>query len=298
MPAGTIALRLIRGAFHQIDMALTGWIASLPKDASQADSADLVRFRTFFRQLPSDAAARDYMDVHLPRLVRTMTLVPKPAGSRRALELGSYMQMAPALYALCEYPEVRGADFGQLGRSVRKSVTLANGEFTCDIDFFDAGRDRFPYQDGHFSLVLCCEMLEHLMRDPMHMMLEIRRVLEPGGKLLLTTPNCAGLTCIANMLDGRDNAQVYSRYSRTKPDDPPHVREYTAYEIVELMSAAGFKTEQLLTERIEGRDQAAWVHALLERNHLDTSLRGEQTYCVATMNPDLPVNRYPAWLYD
>jgi hypothetical protein len=141
-------------------------------------------------------------------------------------------------------------------------------------------------------------MLEHLMRDPMHMMLEIRRILEPGGKLLLTTPNCAGLTCIANLLDGRDNAQVYSRYRRTKPDDPPHVREYTAYEIAELMNAAGFKTEQLFTERIEGRDQAAWVHELLERNQLDTSLRGEQTYCIATMSSDLPANRYPAWLYD
>jgi hypothetical protein len=286
MPAGTVALRLIRRAFHQIDVALTRWIAPLPKNALQADSADLVGFQTFFRRLPSDAAARDYMDVHLPRLVRTMTLVPKPAGVRRALELGSYMQMTPALYTLCGYPEVRGADFGQLGRSVRKSVTLASGEFTCDVDLFDAERDRFPYPDGQFSLVLCCEMLE------------IRRVLEPGGKILLTTPNCAGLTCIANVLDGRDNPQVYSRYSRAKPDDPPHVREYTALEIAGLMSAAGFKTEQLFTERIEGRDQAAWVHQLLERNHLDTSLRGEQTYCIATMNPDLPVNRYPAWLYD
>jgi len=55
---------------------------------------------------------------------------------------------------------------------------------------------------------------------------------------------------------------------------------------------------QLLTERIAGRDQAAWVHELLERNHLDTSLRGEQTYCIATVSPGLPVDRYPAWLYD
>jgi hypothetical protein len=94
MPAGTVALRLIRRAFHQLDVALTRWIAPLPKDTSHADPADLVGFRTFFRRLPSDAAARDYMHVHLPRLVRTMTLVPKPAGVRRALELGSYMQMS------------------------------------------------------------------------------------------------------------------------------------------------------------------------------------------------------------
>jgi hypothetical protein len=73
------------------------------------------------------------------------------------------------------------------------------------------------------------------------------------------------------LLDGRDNAQVYSRYSRSKLEDPPHVREYTAREIAGLMSAAGFETEQLFTERIEGRDQAAWVYQLLERNHLTSS---------------------------
>src|SRR5258708_5495082 len=189
MPAGTVALRFIRGAFHQIDMALTRWIVPLPKNASEANATDLVRFQTFFQELPSDAAARDYVNVHLARLARTMTLVPKPAGAGRALELGSYMQMAPALQALCGYPEVCGADFGQLGHSVCKSVPLAAAEFTCDLDFFDAERDRFPYPDGHFSLALCCEMLEHLMRDPLHMMLEIRRILQPGGKLLLTTPN-------------------------------------------------------------------------------------------------------------
>jgi len=298
MPAGIVALRLIRGVFHQIDMALTRWATPLQKNASQVDPSDMAKIRTFFQQLPSDDRARDYLNVHVARLARTITLVPKPAGAGRALELGSYMQMAPALHALCGYPEVCGADFGQLGHTVRKSVTLADGEFSCDIDFFNAERDRFPYPDGHFSLVLCCEMLEHLMRDPVHMMLEIRRILQPGGKLLLTTPNCAGLTCIAQLLDGRDNAQVYSRYSRAKPDHPPHVREYTAHEIARLMRAAGFQIDQLLTERIEGRDRAAWVHELLERNHLDTTLRGEQTYCVATVSPDLPVSRYPAWLYD
>lgn len=34
----------------------------------------------------------------------------------------------------------------------------------------------------------CLETLEHLL-DPMHMLIEANRVLEPGGTLLLTTPN-------------------------------------------------------------------------------------------------------------
>jgi SAM-dependent methyltransferase len=297
MRAGTVALRLIRGAFHQIDIKLTRWLTSHP-EASQRDSPDELRFRNFFRRLPADEAARGYMEVHLPRLVRTMTLAPQPAGVSRALELGAYIHMAAALHALRGYPEVRAANFGLLGLSTRKTVALAGEEFACNVDLFDVERDRFPYPDGYFSLVLCCEVLEHLVRDPMHMMFEIHRILSPGGILLLTTPNCASLTCLANLLEGRDNPQIYSRYSRSKPCDPPHVREYTAYEVAALMAASGFETQQLLTERIESRDQAAWVHELLSRNHLNTSLRGEQTYCLAIMRPDLSQNRYPPWLYD
>jgi SAM-dependent methyltransferase len=226
-----------------------------------------------------------------------MTLVPQPCGARRVLELGAYLQMTPALTTLCGYPEVRAADLGPPGDAWRKTIALPNGEFTCDIDLFDAERDRFPYPDAHFSLVLCCEMAEHLLRDPMHMLLEIRRVLEPGGRLLLTTPNCASFTSVSYLLEGRANPQIYSRYSRANPDDRPHVREYTAFEVGELMTAAGFEVERLLTERIENGVNAAWVRDLLVRNHLDYSLRGEQTYCLAVMRPSLPVDRYPWWLY-
>jgi SAM-dependent methyltransferase len=292
-----MVLRLIRGAFHQIDVILTRWLATLPQP-SQGNQVDESRFRDFFLRMQLDDAGRLYTNIHLPRLVRTMTLVPMPSGVGRALELGTYLQMGAALHLLCGYPEVCAADFGPLGHSKRKGIVFPDGDFHCTVDLFDVERDRFPYSDGHFSLVLCCEVLEHLVRDPMHMMFEIHRILIPGGTLLLTTPNCAGLTCLASLLEGRNNPQVYSHYSRSQPDDPRHVREYTAYEIAALMAASGFETSQLLTERIESRDRAAWVHDLLQRNHLDTSLRGEQTYCLAVKSPDLPRDRYPTWLYE
>jgi SAM-dependent methyltransferase len=45
-----------------------------------------------------------------------------------------------------------------------------------------------PFPTGSFDLVWCTEVIEHL-RDPVFTLSEIRRVLKPGGKLLLTTPN-------------------------------------------------------------------------------------------------------------
>ena len=82
------------------------------------------------------------------------------------------------------YGTVRGCYFGKLGHVDHKSIVSENGEtFDCDVDHFDAERDIFPYADASFDTVLCCELIEHLSADPMHMMSEINRILKPGGHL-------------------------------------------------------------------------------------------------------------------
>lgn len=297
---GWKTLSFFRAGMRRVDQ-LAARMMGYPGDLSARTAPEeekAARFETFFRALPVAAGGIEYLDVHLPRLVRTMTLVPEPSGARRVLELGAYMHMTPALKVLNGYDDVHAANFGLLGQSVHKTVLLPDGEFSVDVDLFNAEQDRFPYPDGYFSLILCCEMVEHLLSDPMHMLCEIRRCLEPGGRLLLTTPNCASLSSIASVLSGKANPQIYAAYSKLKTGDPPHVREYTAIEIGELMKAAGFEVEQLLTERIQWRDGLGWLREMLVTHHFDCSLRGEQTYCIARMRPGLPVDRYPKWLYD
>ena len=75
------------------------------------------------------------------------------------------------------------------------------------------------------------------------------------------------------------------------------MREYTAYELQQLMIAGGFAVESLFTERIPGADEANWVRDLLRRSQMDESLRGEQTYCVAGLSEARNIERYPSWLY-
>jgi SAM-dependent methyltransferase len=269
----------------------------MPAEAAPP-GAQAESFHTFFQEIAAAGEDDGYIREHVERLIRTMTLVPKPSGAGRVLELGAYMQMTPALRDLCGYSEVRGAYFGEAGESVERTVNIGAEAFRCSIDVFDAERDHFPYPDDHFSLVLCCEMLEHLVTDPMHMMLEVRRVLEPGGRLLLTTPNCASFTSLTCLLHGRHNPQIYACYPRRSAADRPHVREYTAWEVGQLMAAAGFRVESLFTERRAGCDPANWVYDLLIRNQLEVTFRGEQTYCVAIVDKSAPVDRYPSWLYD
>lgn len=51
--------------------------------------------------------------------------------------------------------------------------------------FYDG--TRFPFGDGEFRSVLCNQVLEHVF-TPEAFLGEIRRVLQPGGRLLLTVP--------------------------------------------------------------------------------------------------------------
>jgi hypothetical protein len=134
----------------------------------------------------------------------------------------------------------------------------------------------------------------------MHCLLESRRVLEEGGSLLITTPNVSSLTSVARALHGYDNPQLYSHYQTPRseaPTDLPHVREYTAFELRDLLQAAGFEIECLFTEPIAELAMNLPMWNFLEEHGHNTSLRGEQTYCVAIKRSALPVTRYPKFLY-
>ena len=247
-----------------------------------------------------DAEARAYFLKHLPRLARTLALVPPPRSSGRILELGCYMQITPFLQRWRGYSEIRGGYYGTPGLTERRTASVRGERFEVAVDLFDAGRDPYPYQDGSFETVLACELIEHLLRDPMHLILECRRILEEGGRLMVTTPNIASLTSVARVLHGYDNPQISSDYPRPRdgaPDEIPHVREYTAFELRNLLEAGGFEIESLFTEPIAGLEMNRPMWNFLEEHGYNNSLRGEQTYCVAIKRGALPVTRYPQFLY-
>jgi SAM-dependent methyltransferase len=292
-----VHLRLVRNLLRRLNYHL-----SPPPTESIPDRFDPGKLRVIegaLRDLPAESeGARQYLEKHIPRLARTLALVPAPEAAGRVLELGCYMQITPLLERLCGYEEVRGAYYGPAGRVDHKTIHFPDRDFHCEVDHFDAERDRFPYPDDHFDLVIAGEIIEHMIYDPMHLMLESRRVLREGGRILVTTPNIAGLASVAKALEGKDNPQIYPHYKM--PDAEPeigHMREYTAWEMGETAKAAGFEIEHLFTTVIE-EYRGHWpLLKLLEEEGYSTEHRGEQTWCLAKKRSALPINRFPGFIY-
>src|SRR5277367_1964867 len=246
---------------------------------------------TTFRQDILDWASRDqesllYAQKHLRRLVDTLLVTPLAELDQRALELGVYFQITPALKNILGYAEVRGAYYSATAGKEQKTVRGASGrKFKARVDLFDVEHHRFPYEDGYFSTVLCCELLEHLKEDPMQMMTEINRVLPYGGYIVLTTPNVASIESFSRILAGY-NPGFFPQYVQPSKDgslDPRHSREYTPSEIRRLVEDAGFEVVDLRTgyygdeeENLDGQ-----AVAMLKSIGDDLSHRGPCIYCVA-----------------
>ena len=246
--------------------------------------------------------AAGYLNTHQTRLVKTLQITPPGGPEDRILEMGAYLQITPALRSKLSYGEVRGCYYGPAGRVDHRSVTSAAGEtFSCEIDLFNAEKDRFPYDDAYFSTVLCCELIEHLFEDPMHLMCEVNRILKPGGHLVLTTPNIASLRGLSGILQGYHPGFFHAYIKPAEGSgevDARHNREYAPREIHQLLENSGFEVTLLETGefRDEPHPEFGWIVHLLERYRLGTELRGDGIYAVGRKTGAVK-ERYPAWLY-
>ena len=211
----------------------------------------------------SDDAERGYIQQHLRRFVATLQRIPPPLRSTdRVLELGSLLHLAPAIKKFCGYQEIFGADYWERPEKTALETltqTPAKGRkpesHTIELRNFNVETDPFPYPDGHFRVVLCCELLEHLQRDPLHMLWECNRVLAEDGFLLLTTPNIASARSLEGLLIGCA-PYLLSQYNLTTPADQ-HNREYAPYEVGIALAAAGFSVVELETEDVWLRSNPA-----------------------------------------
>jgi SAM-dependent methyltransferase len=104
-----------------------------------------------------------------------------------------------------------------------------------------------PYPDGTFDLVCCSWVLEHLP-DPESALVEVARVLAPGGRFVFLTPNRRHPLLVLNRLLGWTKGRLIDRlYGRAEADTFPALyRANTAGRIRSLLRAVGLDPVALI----------------------------------------------------
>jgi SAM-dependent methyltransferase len=131
-------------------------------------------YEELWERLPDDLAPPDFA------LRRDFLLDASIAPGERALDLGCGTGVFTALLASAGADAV-GADVAEAALTRARA---AHPGLAFTLVPFDG---PLPFEDGAFTLVWASEVIEHVA-DTAPWLSEVRRVLAPGGRLLVTTP--------------------------------------------------------------------------------------------------------------
>jgi SAM-dependent methyltransferase len=162
----------------------------------------------------------------------------------------------------------------------------------CEVEtppFFNLEKETAPYPEATFDGVLLMEVLEHFTVDPMYAMLELNRVLKPGGFLFVTTPNIASWLSLHRIIH-YESPYIFGTYHKA-PSPDRHNREYSVNEVWRLAENAGFAIEKL--EAINSYPSSDAFEGIPGVNPWN---RGDTTYLLARKAGPAR-ERYPDWLY-
>lgn len=174
-----------------------------------------------------------------PRTLRQARILaaalPRPGATVLDIGCGDGTAAATAAPVLRGH-RVIGVDWSQdaLRRASERLTHVVRGELT---------NNGLPFATGAADAILFSEVIEHLV-DPDSALDELRRVLPPGGHLMLSTPNLAAWYNRALLLTGTQ--PVFSEVSLRRIHGRPgtevvgHLRLYTARALREFLTASGF----------------------------------------------------------
>ncbi|MEI6296931.1 MAG: class I SAM-dependent methyltransferase [bacterium] len=143
-------------------------------------------------------------------------------------------------------------DFGCGGGHLGK-VFMGDGNYVCGVDIsrksvdvakkvineavcIDAQQEKLPYKDEFFDIIIMGEIIEHLL-EPERVMLEIKRVLNKDGFVIITTPNFLVFSNRIKMLLGK------FEYTETGFLDRGHVHFFQFDSFRKMIDGSGLKVD-------------------------------------------------------
>ena len=157
----------------------------------------------------------------------------------RLLDVGAQFG-ALAIYATQLGCRAAALDYGMYAKAFREAVTDRGVDYReCDL-----GRERLPFADNSFDFATYTDVIEHHAFSPKRVLAEIHRVLVPGGRLILATPNHASIYNRIKLFFGGSVNDEFDYFFNTTADAETydgHHREFTRAEIRSALEQSGFR---------------------------------------------------------
>jgi len=172
--------------------------------------------------------------------INNIALEVLPERAKRVLDIGGGTGVnALAVKELCSSSLVGVIDISQ--------YAVENAE--KGLDFIECGNiedgdllERVSEKYGPFDLVLCLDVLEHLV-DPWGMVERIDNMLAPGGCMVSSVPNIMHYSATLRLLTGRWDYRDSGVLDRT------HLRFFIKRTVIDLVTSSGMRLETLETTR-------------------------------------------------
>jgi len=212
----------------------------------EAFKALMTCYRERTAEGPSDPAREDYFYGCCDRWSMAIEELSKTPEKSCVLDIGAHEGFLCGALVKLGY-SAAALDFEH--HAVKSVWTKLGVEWRqCHIE-----ADPIPFPDEHFSGVYMGQLLEHFTYSPRKPFEEIRRVLQPGGLLVVDVPNVGEWHNYYRLIRGKNILWDYKKHYldydpylyKGRPYFDRHNHEFTLGELRALAETCGFEVDRL-----------------------------------------------------
>lgn len=181
-------------------------------------------------------AENSYLAKAKARIDSTFNLLKENIPGSRILDIGAspfyLLDKAKALGA----SECHAIYFANDSHPLKGMDKIYSKFGAIELSHTNIETEKFPFADNSLDIVTACEILEHCEYFPLHFASEVRRILRPGGLLLITVPNVCSVGNITRLMRQKN---IYMKYRSDSTGR--HKHEYTLPQLEALVDFLGFE---------------------------------------------------------
>lgn len=230
-PLQDTAIQLAEGALRRCTGC--GQLLSRASEARYADT--MAQFNAADFNAPQGRELARRQSVARQRLARISALLGKAAPQTRVVDVGcSRGQFVAAAIAA-----------GYAAEGVEPAPRIAEAARAAGVPVRTGLLEDQRFADSTFDALTLFEVIEHL-RAPLPLLAECRRVLKPGGILLISTANAESWTAAAM-------GAHWDYFDMER--DGGHISFYNPRSIAQLATTSGFEVARIDTARVKFHDK-------------------------------------------